>query len=1117
MPDICPTCGAVNQAGRSTCTVCGAELEITLFAEMFGPPRKLKDRYVIQRALQQGTSLSLYRAIDTRDKNQPCLVHQVSLSLLDHDMRELVEHRFLQETTAWQTRQHPNIIRILDADTQNHRLYLITEPVKGISLRTIIKDRRQSVPEQTLLHWAGQLCDALTYLHSQTPPVVLGCLSPATIHVDQAGHVELIEVGLVRYKRSGLLGPAKGVPGYAAPEQRRGQLTPLSDLYTLGIILYELVTRFDPKHRPLPPLKKYARDLRGSVLEAIARAYRRDPEKRHASAAEMRKVLLGSAVQSIPQLPAFALAENQTATTVPELVQLCAAHWDDGMLALINGRIVEWLTGATVALRQADRDQDADQVEQVVQRTTQAREQMERDADRTGITSTTREVARNAAFAAWLKDTGAMGIQPSLQVHPKKFDFGVVGATIKASSILRIRNQGQGYLTGRIDSQLPWLTIPDPVFGCRAGEVAEVRVEARGRRIVSGEARSAQAIHVVSNGGNAWIEAQAASSPPVLSVEPQALNYGPITRGASRVAHLSIANRGGGRLRGRILCRAPWLRVRHPDFSCPAGASARIAVELLSAQLPKGAVRIRRALAVDSDSGQAQLDVTWKWARPALELDTVGLDMGSVERGLSLERTLTLSNSGTADLVGESVSQVGWLTIQPAQFQCAPGHSQTLTVTCDTALLPGGSTVEPEAILIQANAGAQTLSASIEVLAPQLVIEPAQINMGDVWDGDQVEETVILGNRGSLPWEGRIHANVPWLTVEPEEMRCEPGHFMPATIVLNTESLDTGGEWTVADALSIEGQGEVRTIPVRMSLLRPELSVERRSLGFGLIGRTDIATLPLEITNSGTGELQWQAQVQGTWIEVLPTAGSCNAGETTTIQIKAYALAVDGDSGQAWLTINSNGGRTDLPASVALSSPQLNVEPLSIDLQSENYVSTSQAIRISNRGVGDLQGTVKSQVPWLTLTPQTFTCATGVSTQIQVQANLEGIKSGTYQAIDALLIESNGGSETVSASLALTLSPKLHIASSYLHFGHSPEQVLQLENQGYGTLYVQVIPREEWIAVNRQEWTIKAGKKAQVKIKLVDAPPGLQGAIDIRTQDETVSLPVQQLSNSHTE
>ena len=160
-------------------------------------------------------------------------------------------------------------------------------------------DLRQAVLEPMLLHWAGQMCDLLEYLHKQDPPCVLGCLSPAAIHVDETGHVQVIEVGLIRYKQSGLLGPAKGVRGYAAPEQRRGEVTPLSDLYALGMILYQLITRADPRQRPLPSLHKYARGFSEQVVDAVTQAYRREPGGRYASASDMRQALLGTTSRTI--------------------------------------------------------------------------------------------------------------------------------------------------------------------------------------------------------------------------------------------------------------------------------------------------------------------------------------------------------------------------------------------------------------------------------------------------------------------------------------------------------------------------------------------------------------------------------------------------------------------------------------------------------------------------------------------------------------------------------------------------------------------------------------------------------------------------------------------------
>jgi hypothetical protein len=785
---------------------------------------------------------------------------------------------------------------------------------------------------------------------------------------------------------------------------------------------------------------------------------------------------------------------------------------------LISGRIVEWLTTEAEKLRQTGPELAAHQVEQAAQRAVQAQEFMLGRSAQGGRTAAAQEIARNAAYATWLKNMGAMGIQPSLQVRPLGFNFGVVGATVKAKSTIQVQNRGQGYLAGRVESHMPWLTIPNPAFGCRAGETAQVQVEVRGRNLQTGESYSPQAIHVLSNGGETWLEARAASSPPILSVRPQTLNFGPITRGASRITQLNVSNRGGGRLSGQVLSQAPYLRVRYPDFSCPAGASAQIDVELLSDRLPRGAVRIRRALAVDSDSGQARIDVAWKWARPALELDTTGLDMGSVQRGERIQRTLTLSNSGTAALTGITQSQVDWLTVQPTKLDCAPGTSQTIVVTCDTQHLPGGSTVEAEALVIKANAGTQVLSASIEVLAAHLVVEPREIDLGVVSDEEQAEETLVIGNRGSLPWVGRIRTTVPWLAVEPDEIRCEPGHFSPVSVMLQTEALEAGGDWLVPDAILIGERDQQLATSVHVALSRPQLEIARHSLDFGLIGRTEIETLPLEITNSGTGQLEWRIETRGTWLEAVPVQGTCGAGETVTVNINAYALAVDGASARAWLTVHSNGGRIDMPASVALSSPTLSVEPLFVELESENYAEVVQTIRLSNRGVGTLSGTITSQVPWLICEPERFECATGAATQIKVRTHMDGLDPyervhGTQEITDALIVKSNAGDQEIGARLSLLLTPQLHLTPQALEFIDDAETAtFQLENQGYGTLRVHLAPDKPWITVNRQEWTVKAQKRARVRVRLLDAPESGQGSIQIQTPDTVMLLPVEKKS-----
>ena len=127
---------------------------------------------------------------------------------------------------------------------------------------------------------------------------------------------------------------------------------------------------------------------------------------------------------------------------------------------------------------------------------------------------------------------------------------------------------------------------------------------------------------------------------------------------------------------------------------------------------------------------------------------------------------------------------------------------------------------------------------------------------------------------------------------------------------------------------------------------------------------------------------------------------------------------------------------------------------------------------------------------------------------IQAQAELDDLHEGHYDAADALVVESNGGSREIDARLVLTLTPELHVSPTELRFKDETQAEFYIENRGYGTLRVQVLPSAPWLTVNRQEWTIKARKRARVRVQIVDAPADAQASITIRTSDEDRQIPV---------
>jgi len=1132
MPKRCPKCDRLIRDQAKTCPNCGLSLEPRelSFAEMFGPPKLLQGRYVIKRRLSQGRVGSVYQAVNKQESDRPCAVKELTtVALLDPRDRQEAERRFLERAAVWMSLNHPNLARVTDAFSQAKRLYLVMELVEGTSLRALLEDQWKVFSEQTVLHWAGQICDALDYLHRQDPPIVFGDLTPSHILVDPGGWLKLVDFGLTQLFMPTRAGSSRHTSprGYVAPEQRRqGQASPHSDIYALGTILYQLLTRHDPADHPLPPLRKLAPDLSKSTEQAIIRARKKDPSQRFPSAAEMRQALLGERPAPLPEVEPFVLIEGVQSRTVNELARACAAHWDDGLMALAEGRITDWLRDTAEKLRATGQSHAALEMGAAAVHAESAREHVTSDD------SITREgeIARQAAFAAWLEEMGAIDIQPSLEMRPNYLPFGTIEANMKARTTLRLRNQGQGYLTGRVESRVPWLTARPQTFGCRAGAVAEVTVEARGRRLPPGTTSSPQVLFIESNGGRAWVGASATAAAPILAVEPDRLDFGPVPRGAARVARLTVTNRGGGWLSGTVASQVPWLRVRNPQFGCPAGASAQIAVELLGPSVPPGtkpdyksgvsssqvgdsALRQAQdgALVVDSDSGQARVGVTWIWAEPSLELDVTALDFGAVERGASLERRLHITNRGTGVLEGRVTSQVDWLRVQPQALHCPPGESCTLNVVGDTVRLPGGDTYEESALMVETNAGREVLSASVEVLAAQLVIEPPLVDFGAVPAEEQVELTLTVGNRGSLPWQGQIMPGVPWLSVEPDELVCPPGHFIPVSVILDASLFAEGGEWLEEEAIQIQGDGEERAVAAHVAVLLPRLSLEPRSLDFGLIGREDVATLTLTIANAGTGELHWEVDNRGTWLEAVPTSGVCPPGQESAVTVNAYALAVGGETDRAWLTIGSNGGQAEVLASVSLSSPVLMVDALELDLgTSENYAPVAQWLGISNRGVGPLRGTITSQVPWLTVDPPAFECPTGASLQVRVQAIPEGLRPGANDAAGALLVESNGGNEEIGVHLDVVQVPNLVVHPASLTFkSDGPSELeLVLENDGYGAVRVQVVSEASWLKVDRGKCTVKGGRAVRLKVRAEGAEPGAESVIEVRTNERTWRLPV---------
>ena len=123
--------------------------------------------------------------------------------------------------------------------------------IKGKTLGQLLAESDTPwLPVKDMIDYALQLCDALSYLHQQTPPVIFRDLKPANVMVTATGSVYLIDFGIARIFKQGLNHDTQkfGTPGFASPEQHgNGQTGPRSDLYSLGATLYYCLTGKDPR------------------------------------------------------------------------------------------------------------------------------------------------------------------------------------------------------------------------------------------------------------------------------------------------------------------------------------------------------------------------------------------------------------------------------------------------------------------------------------------------------------------------------------------------------------------------------------------------------------------------------------------------------------------------------------------------------------------------------------------------------------------------------------------------------------------------------------------------------------------------------------------------------
>src|SRR3984885_1486830 len=260
-------------------------------------PGDLLNQYRIDNLVARSGMASIYKATDMQT-NQP-----VAIKIPHPEMEgdPMLFERFQREAEIGQMLDHPGVMKVLAYNTRG-QVYMVLEWVEGRLLRYIMHEEKKLPPERAI-KLAVEILDALDYIHRNG--VVHRDLKPENIMVNTEDHIKLIDFGIAgkagaRRLTFAKLSQVMGSPDYISPEQVKGKRGDArTDLYAMGVILYEMLTGETPFSGPNPfaimndrvlnnpvPPRQVNPEISPALQEVLYRALEREPANRYSTANE---------------------------------------------------------------------------------------------------------------------------------------------------------------------------------------------------------------------------------------------------------------------------------------------------------------------------------------------------------------------------------------------------------------------------------------------------------------------------------------------------------------------------------------------------------------------------------------------------------------------------------------------------------------------------------------------------------------------------------------------------------------------------------------------------------------------------------------------------------------